>query len=186
MKLQGENSVYMFPSEHRDGLHPKPNHLHTEVQCKVEEHPTDLLSLSEPNSVPEMSHHMNPFTQGGWSTGNSHSAGYAWNTDDMPPSVFGALPSVSDEFDNVTYQFTGFNSTILNCSVVGPQGQVAYRVVTESTAPSCTIVKDLGNRNIAMVQWQPHSTLEIYRITPQQRIKDWLRVSTDSSYVTTS
>ena len=85
--------------------------------------------------------------------------------------------------DSVTFQFTQFNSTVLNCQVVGPQNRVAYRVVTEATTPSCTIWKDNESRNIAMVQWQPHATLEIRGVTPRQRIRDWLRLSPDQRFV---
>lgn len=81
--------------------------------------------------------------------------------------------------DSVTFSFTSFNTTILNCSVLGPQKRVAYRIVTEPTAPSCTILKDNESRNVAMVQWQPNSTLEIRGVTPRQRVKDWLRLSSD-------
>ncbi|KAL6300387.1 hypothetical protein BKA93DRAFT_740620 [Sparassis latifolia] len=103
-----------------------------------------------------------------------------------PPSVFGALPSLgtttaprSIQPDSVTFQFTNFNTTILNCSVVGPQSRVAYRIVTEATTPSCTIFKDNESRNVAMVQWQPNATVEIRNAAPKQRVRDWLSLSSD-------
>lgn len=128
-----------------------------------------------------MAFNMNPYTQGGWSQQTSGTA----------PSVFGALPSLpmsatvprSMQPDSVTFQFTQFNSTVLNCQVVGPQSRIAYRIVTEPTTPSCTIFKDVESRSIAMVQWQPHANLEIRGVTPRQRIRDWLRLSPDSRFV---
>ena len=124
-----------------------------------------------------MAYNMNPY--GGW----NQQQGTA-------PSVFGALPSlpVTNSVprsmpDSLTYQFTQFNTTVLNCQIVGPQGRVAYRIVTEATTPSCTIWKDNESRNIAMVQWQPNATLEIRGVTPRQRIRDWLRLSPDQRFV---
>ncbi|GJE85206.1 hypothetical protein PsYK624_012840 [Phanerochaete sordida] len=134
---------------------------------------------SPPTTPPApMAFNMNPYTQG-FQQQN-------WGT---APSVFGALPSLpvtttpprSIQPDSVTFQFTQFNTTVLNCQVVGPQSRVAYRIVTEATTPSCTIWKDNESRNIAMVQWQPNATLEIRGVTPRQRIRDWLRLSPDQS-----
>ena len=141
--------------------------------------PTHTLKLTLKHT--EMAFNMNPYTQGGWSQQSYGSA----------PSVFGALPSLpvsatvprSMQPDSVTFQFTQFNTTVLNCQVVGPQSRVAYRIVTEPTTPSCTIFKDIESRNIAMVQWQPNATLEIRGVTPRQRIRDWLRLSPDSRFV---
>ncbi|TCD70714.1 hypothetical protein EIP91_002090 [Steccherinum ochraceum] len=133
---------------------------------------------------------MNPFVNGGWSQAGNGSS-QPWGDDsDSPPSIFGALPSLtisttiprSMQPDSVTFSFTSFNTTILNCVVLGPQKRVAYRVTTEPTAPSCTIWKDNESRNVAMVQWQPTSVLEIRGVTPRQRIKDWLRISSDKSH----
>ena len=128
-----------------------------------------------------MAFNMNPYTQGGWSQQNTGAA----------PSIFGALPSLpisssmprSMQPDSVTFRFTNFNSTILNCVVLSPQSRVAYRIVTEPTTPACTIWKDTENRNIAMVQWQPNATLEVRGVTPRQRVRDWLHLSPDSRFV---
>ncbi|KAI0696839.1 hypothetical protein BC835DRAFT_1271447 [Cytidiella melzeri] len=122
---------------------------------------------------------MNPYTQGGWAQQGSATA----------PSVFGALPTLpmstsmprSMQPDSFTFQFTNFNATILNCSVLGPQSRVAYRVVTEPTTPSCTLWKDNESRVIAMVQWQPNAMLEIRGVTPRQRAREWLKLAPDQS-----
>ena len=145
---------------------------------------SDQARSSHSTTASTLAFSMNPYTQGGWSRQPQQSWGIA-------PSVFGALPSLpvstsvprSMQPDSVTFQFTQFNSTILNCAVLGPQSRVAYRIVTESTTPSCTIWKDNESRNIAMVQWQPNATLEIRGVTPRQRIRDWLRLSPDQRFV---
>ncbi|CAL1699285.1 unnamed protein product [Somion occarium] len=159
--------------------------------CKIE--PTDMLATlarcpQKPHTkfTLKMSVNMNPYTAGGWSRAGNSGSQNPWGDIDAPPSVFGALPSLpmtsiprSMHPDSLTYQFTSFHTTILNCTVMGPQNQIAYRVVTESTTPSCTIWKDNESRNVAMVQWQPTAMLEIRGVTPRQRVKEWLRLSSD-------
>ncbi|KAI0760118.1 hypothetical protein C8Q74DRAFT_1220865 [Fomes fomentarius] len=118
---------------------------------------------------------MNPYGQGQWQQGGA------------APSIFGALPSASTTTapnpiaDSVTFTFTNFKTTVLNSTIVGPQGRTVYRVVTEATAPACTIFKDNESRNVAMVQWQPNASVEIRGVAAQQRIRDWLKLSSDQS-----
>ncbi|TCD65088.1 hypothetical protein EIP91_003097 [Steccherinum ochraceum] len=134
-----------------------------------------------------MAGNMNPFLAGGWCQPGDEESQPGENESGSPPSIFGALPSLSSsksllwsaQPDNATFSFTSFNSTILNCTVLSPQKHVAYRIVTEPSAPSYTILKDNDSRNVAMVQWQPNSTLEIRGAAPSQRIKDWLSLSSD-------
>ena len=143
--------------------------------------PTHTLKLTLKHT--EMAFNMNPYAQGGWSR---QQPGYG-----IEPSVFGALPSLpvtntvprSMQPDSVTFTFTNFNATVLNCAVLGPGQRVAYRIVTESTTPSCTVWKDNESRNIAMVQWQPNATLEIRGVTPSKRIREWLKLSPDQRFV---
>ena len=112
-----------------------------------------------------------------------------WQQGGAAPSIFGALPSLPASNpptampDSVTFTFTNFKTTILNSTVFGPQQRTAYRVVTEATAPACTIFKDNESRNVAMVQWQPHATVEIRGVAAKQRVRDWLRLSSDQRYV---
>ena len=119
---------------------------------------------------------MNPYGQGQWQQGGA------------APSIFGALPSATASTmpttapaDSVTFTFTNFKTTILNSTVVGPQQRTVYRVVTEATAPACTILKDNESRNVGMVQWQPHTSVEIRGAASQQRVRDWLRLSSDQT-----
>lgn len=189
MKVERADSVYIGTPEDRDVHHSSSSPSQSEVKCKIEDQSTDNLPLvpsRSPNFLSEMSHHMNPYTQGGWSAGNGQSNGlHYWNESSETPSVFGALPTVTTPSipGSITYKFTRFNSTILNCSVVDPQGRVACRIVTEASAPTCTVFKDNESRVIAKVHWQPHATLEIRGVTQRQRVKDWLRLSTDGAYV---
>ncbi|OJT13163.1 hypothetical protein TRAPUB_10318 [Trametes pubescens] len=110
-----------------------------------------------------------------------------WQQGGAAPSVFGALPSApasnppSAMPNSVTFTFTNFKTTILNSTVLGPQQRTVYRVVTEPTAPACTIFKDNESRNAAMVQWQPHATVEVHGVAAKQRVRDWLRLASDQS-----
>ncbi|KAI0642595.1 hypothetical protein C8Q79DRAFT_929010 [Trametes meyenii] len=110
-----------------------------------------------------------------------------WQQGGAAPSIFGALPSLpatnppSAMPNSVTFTFNNFKTTILNSTIVGPQNRTVYRVVTESAAPACTIFKDNESRNVAMVQWQPHATVEIRGAAAKQRVRDWLRLSSDQS-----
>ncbi|KAH9848378.1 hypothetical protein C2E23DRAFT_889216 [Lenzites betulinus] len=119
---------------------------------------------------------MHPYAQ--WTEANQGSAA---------PSIFGALPSLPATNpptalpNTVTFTFTNFKSTIVNSTVIGPQQRTIYRIVTEPTAPACTIFKDNENRNVAMVQWQPHPTVEIHGVASKQRVRDWIRLSSDQS-----
>jgi len=84
--------------------------------------------------------------------------------------------------DSVEFKFQDFNTTILNCTIVGPQNRVLYRVVTDSGAPSATMWKDNESRNVAQVNWQPNATLEIRGVASRQRARDWLRLSSDQRF----
>ncbi|KAI1788669.1 hypothetical protein LXA43DRAFT_631120 [Ganoderma leucocontextum] len=119
---------------------------------------------------------MNPYGQG-W----SQQGGGA-------PSIFGALPSlpVSNsskplQGDTTTFQFANFRTTILNSTVYGPQQRACYRIMTENSAPACTVFKDNESRNIAMIQWQPNAQLETRGSNAKVRARDWLRLSSDQS-----
>ncbi|RDX47236.1 hypothetical protein K466DRAFT_491022 [Polyporus arcularius HHB13444] len=114
--------------------------------------------------------------------------GQQWQQGGAAPSIFGALPSLpvshaprAMQSDSIMFSFTDFKTTILNCTVVGPQGRTAYRIITEPAQPACTIVKDNESKSVAMIQWQPAASLEVRGVTNRQRVRDWLRLSPDQS-----
>lgn len=145
----------------------------------IEPKPIDTSTCNKQHSqpAPHPISAMNPFAAGGWGTRSG-----------MAPSIFGALPTATIanartmQPDSVLYKFTNCNTTILNCSIAGPQGRTVYRVVTESGAPSSTIFKDNDNRNVAMVSWQPNANVEIRGVASRQRVRDWLRLSADQRF----
>lgn len=132
-----------------------------------------------------MASNHNPFAA--WSAGN----GYSSNNQDSvpPPSIVGALPyphSPSyplppDEL--VTYTFTSFNPTILNCTVLGPHNRPYFQVVTDVSMPGYTLWKDAERKNIALVEWQNTPLLEARGILTKQQITNWLRLAPDRRFV---
>ncbi|TFK32345.1 hypothetical protein BDQ12DRAFT_617238 [Crucibulum laeve] len=120
----------------------------------------------------------NPF--GTWAeAGQGHSSNTVWGGGAPPPSVFGALPYPAASSNLVTFYFTSFSPDILNCSIVGPQGQTLYRVVTDNQMPGYTVIKNAEGRNISLIEWQAHPFIEIRGILPKQNVRNWLRLSPD-------
>ncbi|KIM86694.1 hypothetical protein PILCRDRAFT_64756 [Piloderma croceum F 1598] len=136
-----------------------------------------------------MASNHNPFAT--WSAGNGYSSNNIWNQDSAPPpSIVGALPyphSPSyplppDEL--ITYTFTSFNPTILNCTVLGPHNRPYFQVVTDASMPGYTLWKDGERKNIALVEWQNTPLLEARGILTKQQITNWLRLAPDRSHRT--
>ena len=120
----------------------------------------------------------NPFAaQDAWNAASGQSTGAP------PPSVFGALPypTASSQLpDAVTFTFTSFNPTILNCKVVGPRNETYFRVVTEG---GYTMLKNARGSNIALLGWQDHPTIEAPGLVTKQPVRHWLRLSAERKFV---
>jgi hypothetical protein len=122
-------------------------------------------------------HYQNPF--GSWAeAGQGHSSGSLWGTSPAP-SVFGALPYPSAPSNTVTYYFTSFKPNILNCSVLGPQNQVYYQIVTDNSMPGYTVIKNAEGKNTSLIEWQAHPFVEIRGTLVKQNVMNWLRLSQD-------
>ena len=118
---------------------------------------------------------MNPYGQGQWQQQGSGA-----------PSIFGALPSAPAargstalQPDSVSFTLTNFKTTVLNATAYGPGQRTAYRVVTESASPACTVIQDNECRNVAMVRWGAHAHVEVRGIAAEQRVRDWLKLAQD-------
>jgi len=125
--------------------------------------------------------HNNPFAQGGWKSPENRTL---WDNSSTPPSIFGALPypSAPPQSDFVIYHFTSFNPTLLNCTVIGPDYQPCYRIVSDSTMPGYTTCKTVAGRNLALIEWTSHPLVEIRDVLIKQEVRSWLRLSSSSSY----
>ncbi|KAF8650896.1 hypothetical protein AX16_005043 [Volvariella volvacea WC 439] len=111
---------------------------------------------------------MNPFA--GWNQGSAGS---------QAPSIFGALPypTAPSAPNLLTFQFLSFRPDITNCTVVGPQNQVYYQIVTEPHNPGYTVVKDSKGKNLSLVEWQSHPLVEIRGVMQKEPVKNWLKLS---------
>jgi hypothetical protein len=113
----------------------------------------------------------NPFS--GWAESKKT------NESTPPPSIFGALPYPSTPSNSLKLSFASFNPSILNCSVVGTQGQVFYHVVTDPHNPGYSLLKNASGKNVALVEWQSQPFVEIRGALSKQHVADWLKLSQD-------
>jgi hypothetical protein len=109
------------------------------------------------------------------------------NGSEQPPSVFGALPSPTfpSKSNLVTFRFTSFNPTILNCDVVGPNSFPYFRVVTDSSMRGYTVLQREG-KNIALVEWQDHPQVEIRDKMSKKAVSRLLSLSPDRRFASMS
>ncbi|KAF8842903.1 hypothetical protein BDN67DRAFT_1009367 [Paxillus ammoniavirescens] len=123
----------------------------------------------------------NPFSaEEAWNAGSGRSTGGA-------PSVFGALPYPTASANQVslnelvTFRFTSFNPTILNCTVIGPNNETYFRVVTDASMQGYTVLKNSRGSNIALVEWQTHPNVEARGVAAKQPVAQWLQLASDRS-----
>ncbi|KAJ7097049.1 hypothetical protein B0H15DRAFT_902392 [Mycena belliarum] len=100
------------------------------------------------------------------------------------PSVHGALPFAGDPNASnvVTFYFTAFNPTILNCTVVGRNTHPYFRITTDPSMPGYTAVKNLDGKIVALVEWKDRPLAEIRNAFSKKRVSDWLALSPDASH----
>ncbi|PPQ72693.1 hypothetical protein CVT26_002910 [Gymnopilus dilepis] len=96
--------------------------------------------------------------------------------------TFGALPYPSDPTCSCTsFYFTSFNPDVMNCTVVGPQAQQLYRVVTDKNMPGYTQIKKADGSNMSLIEWKSHPLVEIRGLLAKQSVGTWLGLSADQS-----
>ena len=93
------------------------------------------------------------------------------------PSVYGALPYPSDPSTMTSFFFTSYNPNIFNCTVVGPKAQPYYNIVTDNQMPGYTVVKNMEGKNVSLVEWQQHPSIEIRGMVSKQQVSNWLQLS---------
>lgn len=102
-----------------------------------------------------------------------------------PPSVFGALPytnpgtSSQTQNENLAFTFTSFNTTVLNCIVLGPNNTPQFQICTPSM-PGYTVLNAKNGTRLAAVQWaHSGSNIEVPTLIPSQPIGSFLSRSSD-------
>ncbi|KAH9478614.1 hypothetical protein JR316_0009071 [Psilocybe cubensis] len=124
---------------------------------------------------------------GSWGEmGNGQSASSTWNGAAPTPSIYGALPYPNDSSAFQTFYFTNFSPDILNCTVIGPQAQVYYRIVTDNQMPGYTVVKNSEGKNVSLIEWQSHPMIEVRGLLTKQYVRAWLALTADKSARTMS
>jgi len=128
---------------------------------------------------------LNPFDA--WNMGNGQSNENNPWSGSQSPSVYGALPwpgsppaSGGSLGDIVTFKFTYFNPTILNCKVVGPHDETGFEINTEISSPAYTVFKDGTGTVFALIDWsgsRPH--VEALGSIPKQPVASWMRLTPD-------
>ena len=67
----------------------------------------------------------------------------------------------------------------MNCTVVGPQAQQLYRVVTDKNMPGYTQIKKADGSNMSLIEWKSHPLVEIRGLLAKQSVGTWLGLSAD-------
>ncbi|KAF8893228.1 hypothetical protein CPB84DRAFT_1326676 [Gymnopilus junonius] len=99
--------------------------------------------------------------------------------------TFGALPYPSDPTCSYSsFYFSSFHPDVMNCVVVGPQGQQLYQVVTDKDVPGYTVIKKADGSNISLIEWKSRPLIEIRGLLSKQPVGTWLGLSGDKRAMT--
>ncbi|KAL0580430.1 hypothetical protein V5O48_001583 [Marasmius crinis-equi] len=116
---------------------------------------------------------------------NASSGARSSSYNDPPPSVFGALPVGSPDATNstiVTFTFTAFNPSIMNCTVVGPNNAPSFYVITDPAMPAYTLFKTPDGKSFGLIEWGRTSQVEVRGIVAKQSTSQFLRLSSDQRF----
>ncbi|KAG7094965.1 hypothetical protein E1B28_005766 [Marasmius oreades] len=105
----------------------------------------------------------------------------SWNSG-FGGSVYGALPTsgpASTASSLMSFVFTQFNPNILNCTVVGSNGQPHFYVFTDASLPNFTILKRSDGRPFGVIEWRNHPVVEIKDLVKKQFSSQFLHLSQD-------
>ncbi|KAH7880128.1 uncharacterized protein C8R40DRAFT_1166323 [Lentinula edodes] len=124
---------------------------------------------------------VNPYAV--WNTARDNTTGPEGSSDPLP-SIYGALPfsSPSDTSSFMTFTFIGFNPSIANCTILGPNNSPQFRVVTDSAMPGYTILKTMDGKNSALIEWREPVKVEVRGMVFKQRASEFLRISPNQRY----
>ncbi|KAJ6603581.1 hypothetical protein DFH09DRAFT_1019444 [Mycena vulgaris] len=120
--------------------------------------------------------HINPYAT--WSNSNVRRA--------VPgvPSVHGALPFAADPSASnlVTFYFTAFKPTILNCTVLGRNTYPYFKITTDPSLPGYSAIKNPDGKVISLIEWKDRPLVEVRDVFSKQRVSEWLALSPDASH----
>ncbi|KAF5369053.1 hypothetical protein D9758_002946 [Tetrapyrgos nigripes] len=110
---------------------------------------------------------------------------YTWtSSDNAGGSAYGALPSANPGMSSnlLTLVFTSMNPNILSSTVVGPNNDPCYYVITDSSLPGYTVFKGTDDRSVALIDWTRQCQVEIRDIVRKQAASSFLSLSSDRQY----
>jgi hypothetical protein len=128
----------------------------------------------------------NPYAQSGWPNSQNPNAGSSRNT--VPqPSLFGALPYSTPPAPLVpatllSFSFSRFTPTILNCTVTGPQSRVYFRIITKFPSGGFTVIQNSENQPVVVIEWLKHPVIEIRDVVSKRPTALWLPLSQTKRY----
>ncbi|KAL0947815.1 hypothetical protein HGRIS_013886 [Hohenbuehelia grisea] len=126
-------------------------------------------------------HTNNPYAHAGWPNPNPNAVGRGSGGGSIPPSLLGALPfsAPSSPSAMIPFRFVSMNPDLLNCTVIGPDNSVHFRIVTDNPRPGFTVVHSAQGQGqaVAVVEWKSHPIVEIRDTVPKQYMGQWLALS---------
>ncbi|KAK7047304.1 hypothetical protein VNI00_006535 [Paramarasmius palmivorus] len=106
----------------------------------------------------------------------------SWNSSaGSAPSVYGALPTAGSPTGAagvLRFVFTSLNPDVLHCTVIGPNMQPHFYIVTDP-ASGFTILKRHDGKAFGVIEWQSHPIVEIKDLVRKQLSAHFLRLSSD-------
>lgn len=123
----------------------------------------------------------NPYAQGGWyNPQNPYSINGGPRAKSSLAPTFGALPPLHNKPASVLeFELTHFNPDLFNCVIIGPQQRKFFEVKTSN---STTVISKPGD-TFALIKWAQHPTVEARGVLSFQRTGEFLKLSSDSTYV---
>jgi len=81
----------------------------------------------------------------------------------------------------INFTFDSFNTSILNCVVLGPKSRKYFQVMTDPSDPRYTIFQNVNSQVAAFIEWKQHPVVEIRGIVENQAVGQWISLSPDRS-----
>ncbi|KAF8646149.1 hypothetical protein AX16_007381 [Volvariella volvacea WC 439] len=123
----------------------------------------------------------NPYAQAGWTNAANPNAiqDPTWNTMVGVPPTFGALPNIGPNNTSIlTLYFTQFNPNILNSTVIGPNNEPCYKVISAHGRTAIQRLKNDG-RVVSTIEWNQPPMIEVDGIATCQEARKFLAASPD-------
>ncbi|KAJ7464008.1 hypothetical protein FB451DRAFT_1403387 [Mycena latifolia] len=80
----------------------------------------------------------------------------------------------------MSFRFTSFSPTILDSAVTGPKSWTYFRIATDTPTVGFTVVHNMVNEPVIIIEWSKHPIIEIRDIMSTKRqTSRWLGMSPD-------